>query len=76
MIQLLPSLYMSKTLNKSLFMFTSSAYSLMVFIMQRGSIVFTVNHLFVRSVYTADERGQTSMLHSQGRMFDPLKQFQ
>jgi len=38
----------------------------MVFIMQLVSIVFTVNHLFVRSMYrpTADERGQTLMLHS------------
>ena len=45
--------------------------------MQLGSIVFTVNHLYVRSMYTADERSQsqTLMLHSQGRMSDPLKQF-
>jgi len=76
-IQLFPSLYMSKTLNPSLFMFTSSAYSLMVFIMQLGSIVFTVNHLFVRSMYTADERSQSQTLglHSQGRMSGSLKQF-
>ena len=37
---------------------------------------FTVDHIFVRPIYTADERGQTLMLHSQGRMSDPLKQFQ
>ena len=51
----------------------------MAFIMQQGSIVFTVNHLFVRSIYrpTADEMGQsqTLMLHSQGRMSGSLKQF-
>ena len=49
----------------------------MVFIMQLWSIVFTVNHLFVRSMYTADERGQsqTLVLHSQGRMSGSLKQF-